>query len=170
MSHRYGLLDRPTRDALVALGAVLRELRLERGLSQRSLAARAGLSQATVSRLEAGKAAGVRAAWIARLLAGLDEQTTSQPDDQHLLERNHGFRKLRAAFDAGHGAARARARELERRRSVAELLLRHDIEQRDRELKAALEWEDAGGRPDALMRPWLDNEDDDPDHEAAPSG
>lgn len=41
-------------------------------MSQRALAGRCGLSQSTISRLENGLAPGVRVAWVARLLAGLD--------------------------------------------------------------------------------------------------
>jgi transcriptional regulator with XRE-family HTH domain len=123
MSHEIGRLDGPTREALVVLGAVLRELRGERGLSQRALADRCGLSQATISRLESGKAEGVRVAWIARLLAGLDAQVRGYSDDRPMLERCHGFRKLRTAFDPTHGKARWWAREVERRRGL-ELLIR----------------------------------------------
>jgi transcriptional regulator with XRE-family HTH domain len=118
MSHPIGRLDAPTREALVVLGAVLRELRGERGLSQRALAGRCGLSQATISRLESGKAEGVRVAWIARLLAGLDTQVRIFPDDRPMLDRCHGFRKLRTCFDAEHGKARWWAREVERRRGL----------------------------------------------------
>jgi transcriptional regulator with XRE-family HTH domain len=130
MSHPIGELDGPTREALTVLGQVLRELRIERGLSQRALAGRCGLSQSTISRLEAGKAVGVRAAWLARLLAGLDTHIRRLPDDQHLLDRYHGFRKLRSAFDAAHGDARRRERESARRRSVDEILFRAEMARR----------------------------------------
>jgi transcriptional regulator with XRE-family HTH domain len=95
---------------------------MERGLSQRRLAHRCGLSQSTISRLESGKAAGVRVAWIARLLAGLDARVQGLPDDRDLLDRHRGFRKLRTAFDVAHGGARLRERERTRRRSVGEIL------------------------------------------------
>jgi transcriptional regulator with XRE-family HTH domain len=72
MPHSFGPIDEPTAEALRVLGRILYELRRQRGLSQRALAARCGLSQATISRLENGLAPGVRIAWIARLLAGLD--------------------------------------------------------------------------------------------------
>ena len=113
------------------LGMVLRELRGERGLSQRALADRCGLSQSTISRLEAGKADGVRIAWVARLLAGLDNRVRIAPDDRHILDRCHGFRKLRTAFDAERGGARWWARESERQRSVAEILFLNDLERLD---------------------------------------
>src|SRR5690349_9409937 len=124
MSHTIGRLDGPTREALVELGKVLRELRTERGLSQRALASRCGLSQPTISRLETGQAEGTRMAWLARLLAGLDTGVRLLPDDRHMLDRNHGFRRVRRAFDRQHGDARARARELERRRSLDQIFFR----------------------------------------------
>jgi transcriptional regulator with XRE-family HTH domain len=128
MSHPIGRLDTPTRDALVVLGEVLRELRGERGLSQRALAGRCGLSQSTISRLETGKAEGVRVAWIARLLAGLDTRVRIAPDERHLFDRCHGFKRLRRAFDAERGGARWWARESERRRSLDEILFLNDLE------------------------------------------
>jgi transcriptional regulator with XRE-family HTH domain len=72
MAHPIGPLDQPTLEALALLGSVLRDLRALHGLTQRQLARRCGLDQSTISRLENGKAPGVRAAWIARLLAGLE--------------------------------------------------------------------------------------------------
>jgi transcriptional regulator with XRE-family HTH domain len=72
MSHNLGPIDEPTAEALRALGEVLHKVRGERGMSQRALAGRCGLSQSTISRLENGLAPGVRVAWVARLLAGLD--------------------------------------------------------------------------------------------------
>jgi transcriptional regulator with XRE-family HTH domain len=115
MSHPIGQLDRETRDALQILGAVLRELRGSRGLSQRSLASRCGLSQSTISRLENGLAEGVRVAWIARILAALDTVVRLRPDDRPLIERSHAYKHLWQAFSPSAGAARLRARELERR-------------------------------------------------------
>lgn len=49
-----------------------RSLRCERGLTQRALAERCGLSQSTISRLENGLAPGVRVIWLARLLVSLE--------------------------------------------------------------------------------------------------
>jgi transcriptional regulator with XRE-family HTH domain len=72
VAYRLEDQDAPTREALVALGSVFIELRRTRGLSQRKLAARSGLSQSTISRLETGKAPWLSAVWIARVLAGLD--------------------------------------------------------------------------------------------------
>jgi transcriptional regulator with XRE-family HTH domain len=73
MSHRLGPIDEPTAEALRALGEILLRVRGARGLSQRALAGRCGLSQSAISRLENGLAPGVRIAWVARLLAGLDQ-------------------------------------------------------------------------------------------------
>jgi transcriptional regulator with XRE-family HTH domain len=129
MSHPIGRLDAPTREALVVLGEVLRELRAERGLSQRALAGRCGLSQSTISRLETGKAEGVRVAWIARLLAGLDTRVRVAPDERHILDRCRGFKRLRRAFDSERGGARWWARESERRRSLDEILFLHALQQ-----------------------------------------
>ncbi len=75
---------------------------------------------------------------MARLLAGLDSEVRSLPDERHLLDRSHGFRKLRAAFDLRTGGARARARELERRQRLDAVLERHEIQQRDLELEQVL--------------------------------
>lgn len=118
MSHTIGGLDPATREALQALGSVIRELRAARGLTQRALAARCGLSQPTISRLECGRAEGLRAAWIARLLAGLDSTVRVLPDDRPVLERCHGFLLLRRAFAPAAGEQRRRARDDARRKSV----------------------------------------------------
>jgi transcriptional regulator with XRE-family HTH domain len=114
MSHRIGRVDRDTREALQILGSVLHDLRQSRGLSQRALAGRCGLSQSTISRLENGLAEGVRVAWIARLLAGLDTTVPLMLDDRPPIERSHAFKNLWRAFAPAAGAARMRARELER--------------------------------------------------------
>jgi transcriptional regulator with XRE-family HTH domain len=72
MPHSLGPIDEPTAEALRGLAAVVFELRRQRGLSQRALAARCGLSQSTISRLENGLAPGMRIGWLGRILAGLD--------------------------------------------------------------------------------------------------
>jgi len=118
MSHILGDLDEPTIEALEALGNVLRELRGQRGLSQRSLAARCGLSQSTISRLECGLAAGVRVGWLARLLAGLDQDIPwpghepwnirSSPGWAILLERFRVRGRLAARLIAESERARPR--------------------------------------------------------------
>lgn len=72
MGYRLEQQDARTRDALVALGGVFLELRRSRGMTQRRLASRSGLSQSSISRLETGRAPWLSAVWIARLLVGLD--------------------------------------------------------------------------------------------------
>ena len=72
MGYRLEDQDPPTCEALAVLGSVFRAIREARGLTQRQLAARSGLSQSTISRFENGKAPWLAAVWIARLLAGLD--------------------------------------------------------------------------------------------------
>jgi transcriptional regulator with XRE-family HTH domain len=64
-------LDPLREAALREFGNILRTLRAQRGLSQRALAARCGLSQSTICRLETGIARGVRIRVLARMLAGL---------------------------------------------------------------------------------------------------
>jgi len=55
----------------------LRELRRERGLSQEALADRAGISLATVARLERQTRASCRGRTLARLAAALDEESAA---------------------------------------------------------------------------------------------
>ena len=106
MAYRLEDQDVPTREALVALGSVFVELRRSRGLTQRKLAARCGLSQSTICRLETGKAPWLSAVWIARLLAGLDIgpdilgfRTTliedPEPGWRHLMNRFEARRRRR---------------------------------------------------------------------------
>ncbi|HSO30440.1 MAG TPA: helix-turn-helix transcriptional regulator [Candidatus Sulfomarinibacteraceae bacterium] len=103
MAYRLEQQDAATREALVALGSVLRELRMSRSLTQRKLEARCGLSQSSISRLETGKAPWMSAVWIARLLAGLDLaadgvyfRPTATPSE------GPGWKFLMARFDAAH--------------------------------------------------------------------
>lgn len=72
MGYVVDRLDPLSEAALREFGNVLRTLRGQRGLSQRALAARCGLSQSTISRLETGIARGVRIRVLARMLAGLE--------------------------------------------------------------------------------------------------
>ena len=58
--------------ALERLGAQLIRLRAEAGWSQRDLAARCGLDQSTISRIERGRAPGMRLASFARIIRALD--------------------------------------------------------------------------------------------------
>jgi transcriptional regulator with XRE-family HTH domain len=72
MAYRIEDQDEPTKEALIALGAVFRKIRVARGLTQRLLSARSGVSQSVISRFENGKAPWLAAVQIARLLAALD--------------------------------------------------------------------------------------------------
>jgi transcriptional regulator with XRE-family HTH domain len=72
MAGDLGPLDALSAVALLELGRVVRSLRIDRRISQRTMAARCGLSQSTISRLESGKAPGLRIGWLARIIAGLD--------------------------------------------------------------------------------------------------
>lgn len=67
-------IDPLTASAMRELGTVLRILRTSRGLTQRELAMRSGVSQSTISRLENGLAPGVRVFALARVLGGLERQ------------------------------------------------------------------------------------------------
>jgi transcriptional regulator with XRE-family HTH domain len=60
-----------TRHARVVFGRGIAQARISAGLSQRSLAALAGLNQSTISRLETGTTAGVRSETLMRILNGL---------------------------------------------------------------------------------------------------
>lgn len=64
--------ERPdTRHARVIFGRGIAQARISSGLSQRRLAALAGLNQSTISRLETGTTAGVRYETLMRILNGL---------------------------------------------------------------------------------------------------
>ena len=103
MSYKLEHQDAATREALVALGSVFLALRKSRGLVQRQLSNRSGLSQSSISRLENGKAPWLSAVWIARLLAGLD----LAPDGRYFMptptpSQKAGWRLLMERFDAQH--------------------------------------------------------------------
>jgi transcriptional regulator with XRE-family HTH domain len=74
MAYRLEDQDEPTREALAVLGSTFRQIRHARGLTQRQLEARSGVSQSVISRFENGKAPWLSATLIARLLAALDLQ------------------------------------------------------------------------------------------------
>jgi transcriptional regulator with XRE-family HTH domain len=70
--------ERPARSWTVTLdGTRLRELRYERGLSQAELGRLAGISKATVVRLERQARMCCRGRTLARLAAALDEKPAS---------------------------------------------------------------------------------------------
>ena len=64
-------LDPETRAGLATLGEAMANLRGSRGISQHLLSRRSGVSQSSISRLEAGKAPWMRARLLGRLLAAL---------------------------------------------------------------------------------------------------
>ncbi|MES2211159.1 MAG: helix-turn-helix domain-containing protein [Chloroflexota bacterium] len=64
-------LDPATRAGLETLGAAMANLRGSRGISQHLLSRRSGVSQSSISRLEAGKAPWMRARHLARMLTAL---------------------------------------------------------------------------------------------------
>jgi transcriptional regulator with XRE-family HTH domain len=72
MAYRLQDQDEPTREALRVLGSVFLRIRSARGLTQRQLEARSGVSQSVICRFENGKAPWLAAVQIARLLAALD--------------------------------------------------------------------------------------------------
>ena len=65
-------LDPGTEEAVIRIGELLWEGRRRAGLSQRQLASRTGVDQATISRLERGLTPFSRLALVARLFAELD--------------------------------------------------------------------------------------------------
>ena len=65
--------------AMQELGRFVFELRAERGMSQRRLAAASGVSQSMISRVENGKAPGTSVETLARVLAGLDRAVEDDP-------------------------------------------------------------------------------------------
>jgi transcriptional regulator with XRE-family HTH domain len=73
-----GMWDRDASDTLYLLGRWIARWRTEVGVSQRSLAARAGIDQGGLSRIErALEVAGARR--LAKLLAALDELSGENP-------------------------------------------------------------------------------------------
>ena len=92
--------DEPTRQALVALGGVFRELRWSRGLTQRKYARRCGLSQSTISRLENGLAPCLSIVWVARLLAALDLEPGMNGFNEGLVETSEpGWAPMMRRFE-----------------------------------------------------------------------
>jgi transcriptional regulator with XRE-family HTH domain len=113
-------LDPLSEEALREFGNVLRTLRAQRGLSQRALAARSGLSQSTISRLETGIARGVRIRVLARMLAGLERPLEHPGDRPWIVAAPPGWTLLMDSF-----AARGRlAQRVAQKRARA--ALQHD--------------------------------------------
>ena len=116
-------IDPQTQQALEALGEVLRQLRGQRGLSQSVLAARSGLNQSTISRLECGKAPGFKVVALAMLLAGL-ERGEDYAQTVWLQPAVPGWQQLMAMFSTkGKFAARRWAERAEARERLLDLML-----------------------------------------------
>src|SRR3954454_2014178 len=71
MPHGLGVVDDWTIAAMQEFGDAIRQLRRHYGWMQRALARRSGISQSTISRLEAGLAPGMCVVWVSRLLAAM---------------------------------------------------------------------------------------------------
>ena len=76
--------------ALEAIGGAIRAARLRVPWSQHTLARRCGLSQSSISRLEAGKAPTVRVSRLAHVLMALDARLVIELlPPRHASERHH---------------------------------------------------------------------------------
>jgi transcriptional regulator with XRE-family HTH domain len=119
MGYVVARLDPLSEEALREFGTVLRVLRGQRGLSQRALAARAGISQSTISRLETGVAHGVRIRVLARMLAGLDRGLEHPLDMPWIVAAPPGWALLIETFSPrgrfAQRVAQERTRQLLRR-------------------------------------------------------
>lgn len=97
------LADARTDGAVLAdLGAALERVRLERNLTQRDLAARAGLSKRTLERIEAGES--TTTVNLVRVLRALDQlqlldavAPTASPEPSPWQELRHARRERRRA-------------------------------------------------------------------------
>ena len=131
MSHTIGRLDPATEWALEELGEALRRLRWHQGLSQRVIAERCGLSQSTISRIETGKAPGVRLAWLARIFAGYNRDAGPPGARRWEVETPPYYQLLLERFgETGRLAKRMREAELVRERSLARLMQATGITER----------------------------------------
>jgi transcriptional regulator with XRE-family HTH domain len=79
--------------ALAQIGAALRVARLRIPWSQHALARRCGLSQSSISRLEAGKAPTVRVARLARVLVALEARLVIELVPPQLPPRGGDWRR-----------------------------------------------------------------------------
>lgn len=123
MSHTIGGLDPWTRVALTEIGAVVRYLRGQHGLSQRVMGERSGLSQSTVSRLENGLLPGLRLAWLARVFVGLHRDSGPWGARNWQAPSPAGWELLIQRFAAtGQLAQRMREAELKRAESIGRLM------------------------------------------------
>ena len=64
-------VDEAVRVGLIVIGQIARAARLQRGLTQRQLAWRTGLSQSTISKLETGRLRGMRLHTLAAIIGVL---------------------------------------------------------------------------------------------------
>jgi transcriptional regulator with XRE-family HTH domain len=111
MGYVVDRLDPLSEAALREFGNILRTLRAQRGLSQRALAARCGLSQSTICRLETGIARGVRIRVLARMLAGLERGLEHDSDTPWVVAAPAGWALLIETFEPHGRFANRVARE-----------------------------------------------------------
>ncbi|HYO42642.1 MAG TPA: helix-turn-helix domain-containing protein [Candidatus Limnocylindrales bacterium] len=83
----------------VSIGEVVREARLLVGWSQRELAVRAAVSQATVSRIERGACQAIDVLRIERVLTALGIRASLQLDARHLEDRRRQLDGLHAVVN-----------------------------------------------------------------------
>ena len=96
MPHGNGAIDDWTIAALREFGDMIRELRRSHGWTQRALARRCGVSQSTISRLEAGLAPGMGVVWVARLLAAMQKDLGNDHVDWRLVLERELVRRFAA--------------------------------------------------------------------------
>jgi transcriptional regulator with XRE-family HTH domain len=72
------------RAAVERFGRDIADLCQARGLSQRGLAARCGVNQATISRLMRGRTPGMRLKTVARIVLALDGHVTGAPSSREM--------------------------------------------------------------------------------------
>jgi transcriptional regulator with XRE-family HTH domain len=112
MPYVVGRADLRTDEAFAELGQTMLELRSRRGMTQRRLAASAGLSQATICRIERGQAPGLPVWKLAKILGAL---TMSHAEAIELglrsrYDHSPYFELLEGAFGIG-GELDRKARE-----------------------------------------------------------
>lgn len=123
MSHSIGGLDPLTVAALEELGDGLRRLRADHLLSQAALAERCGRAQSTISRVENGKAPGLRLAWLARIVAGYNVDSGWPEERRWQAEAPASHRLLLERFGrSGNLPERLRQAQLVRQQSLDRLM------------------------------------------------
>ncbi len=94
----------------VAIGETVRNARVLIGWSQRDLAAKAHVSQATISRVESGRCEAIDVLLIERVLYALGIRASLQLDARHLEDRQRqrdGLHALVSGFIVRHLERRA---------------------------------------------------------------